>query len=129
LVRPWITPEDVREYSASDKVKQRTDQQLKTDIMRAESYVIYHTHNRFDDEKYDSGIPEDVVMAVTLLAEAYALKSINQINGVMSSETFDDYSYTMDTDTDLIDSLQLGPMLDPYVLKDSGKVIARLRKL
>lgn len=129
MVRPWITPEDVREYSASDKVKQRTDQQLKTDIMRAESYVIYHTHNRFDDEKYDSGIPEDVVMAVTLLAEAYALKSINQINGVMSSETFDDYSYTMDTDTDLIDSLQLGPMLDPYVLKDSGKVIARLRKL
>jgi hypothetical protein len=129
LVRPWITPEEVKEYSTSDKVKQRADQQLKADIMRAESYVIYHTHNRFDDEQYDSGIPEDVAMAVTLLAEAYALKSINQVNGVMSSETFDDYSYTMDTDTDLVDSLQLGPMLDPYVLTDNGKVIARLRKL
>lgn len=129
MERPWITPEKVREYSSSDKVKARTDRQLEADIMRAESYVIYHTHNRFDDEIYAQEIPEDVAMAVILLAEGYALKSINQTAGGMTSETFDDYSYTMDTDTDLIDSLQLGPMLEPYVRNDTGKVIVRLRKL
>jgi hypothetical protein len=129
LDRPWVTPEQVREYSISDKVKERTDQQLKADIMRAESYVIYHTHNQFKDKIYDQGIPEDVAMAVILLAEGYALTSVNQVNGAMASESFDDYSYTMDTDVDLIERLQLGPMLAPYVLTDNGKVIMRLRKL
>lgn len=129
MVRPWITPDRVREYSASAKVKERTDTQLKADIMRAESYVIFHTHNNFDSKEYEESIPEDVEMAVILLAEGYALKSVHQTSGAIASETFDDYSYTMDTDTDPVDSLLIGPMLDPYVISDKGKAVIKLRKL
>ena len=48
----------------------------------------------------------------------------------MSSETFDDYSYTVDIGSDIADSLGLGAMLEEYVLpEDQGKVVMKLRKL
>ena len=131
MERPWITPDNVREYTASEKVKARSDIQLRFDISRAENYVIYYTHNRFNTDEYTEKIPDDIEMALILLAEAYALKSQNALTvGSVKSETFDDYSYTIDTErTDLIADLQLGPMLDPYVLSDDGKVDMKLRKL
>lgn len=128
--RPWITPQKVKDYSSSDKVKARSDDKLAFDIARAERYVIYYTHNKFDTEEYASKLPSDVTMAVTLLAEAYAKQAIIQKEGVMSSETFDDYSYTMNSDSDIADSLDLALMLDDFVIpEDSGKVVMKLRKL
>lgn len=130
MERPWVKPEQVKEYSSSDKVKARSDAQLAFDIARAEKYVIFHTHNKFDTEKYENELPSDVTMAVILLAEAYAKQAIAQKDGTMSSETFDDYSYTLDTDSDIADNLGLGLMLDEYVLsEDNGKVVMKLRKL
>ena len=68
--------------------------------------------------------------AGTWMAEAYAKQAITQKEGALSSETFDDYSYTVDTETDIADSLGLGMMLAEYVLpEDSGKVAMNLRKL
>lgn len=128
--RPWITPEQVKKYSSSEKVKARSDKQLAFDIARAEKYVIFHTHNKFNAPEYESELPSDVTMAVILLADAYAKQAITQKDGAMSSETFDDYSYTVDTDSDLADSLGLGAMLDEYILpEDNGKVVMKLRKL
>lgn len=130
MQRPWVKPEQVKEYSSSTKVRERTDEQLAYDIARAEKYVIFHTHNKFDATKYRSKLPSDVTMAVILLAEAYAKQAIIQKDGAMSSESFDDYSYTIDTDSDIADSLGLGAMLDEYVIPDdSGKVIMKMRKL
>lgn len=130
MKRPWILPDEIREYTSSQKVKDRTDSQLAYDIARAEKYVIFHTHNKFESEEYESGLPSDVTMAVILLAEAYAKQAITQKDGVMSSETFDDYSYTVDTGSDIADSLGLGAMLEEYVLpEDQGKVVMKLRKL
>lgn len=130
MERPWIEPGKVKEYTSSEKVKERTDGQLRSDIARAERYVMYHTNNKFDSKEYDENLPEDVVMAVVLLSEAYAIKSINQERGFMSSETYDEYSYTVDTKTDLIDRLGLGPLLDEYVLQPgNGKVNMKLRKI
>lgn len=130
MKRPWILPDEIREYTSSQKVKGRTDSQLAYDIARAEKYVIFHTHNKFDAEEYENELPSDVTMAVILLAEAYAKQAIAQKDGAMSSETFDDYSYTIDTNSDVADSLGLGAMLDEYILpEDSGKVSMKLRKL
>ena len=130
MKRPWILPDEIREYTSSQKVKARTDAQLAYDIARAEKYVIFHTHNKFDSEEYESELPSDVTMAVILLAEAYAKQAITQKDGVMSSETFDDYSYTVDIGSDIADSLGLGAMLEEYVLpEDQGKVVMKLRKL
>lgn len=130
MQRPWVKPEQVRSYSSSSKVQDRSDEQLAFDIARAEKYVIFYTHNKFDSEEYANGLPSDVTMAVILLAEAYAKQAITQKDGAMSSETFDDYSYTLDTDSDIAERLGLGTMLDEYVIpEDNGKVVMKLRKL
>lgn len=130
MKRPWIEPKQIRDYTSSPKVKARTDVQLAYDIARAEKYVIFHTRNKFDSEEYESGLPSDVTMAVILLAEAYAKQAIVQKGGALSSETFDDYSYTVDMETDVADSLGLGAMLEEYVLpEDHGKAVMKLRKL
>lgn len=130
MERPWITPKDVKDYSDSPKVKARSDNQLQFDIARAEKHVISLTHNKFDSEEYLNALPSDVKVAAVLLAEAYAKRSIAQKEGMMSSETFDDYSYTIDSDADLDESLGIGPLLEDYVLDPSkGKVTMKLRKL
>lgn len=99
-------------------------------ISKVSSYVIYHTHNRFDTEEYEKELPQDVRMAVILLAEAYAKQAITQKEGAKSSETFDDYSYTMDNDSDIAENLGLALMLDDYIIQpDNGKVTMKLRKL
>lgn len=130
MQRPWVKPEQVRKYSSSSKVQDRSDEQLAFDIARAEKYVIFYTHNKFDSEEYADELPSDVTMAVILLAEAYAKQAITQKDGAMSSETFDDYSYTLDTDSDIAERLGLGTMLDEYVIpEDNGKVVMKLRRL
>lgn len=129
MTRPWIKPDDVRNYSSSDKVKERLDEKLKVDIARAEAYVIYYTHNDFTGTDYATKVPDDIRIAVTVLAEAYAKQAILQKNGSLNSETFDDYSYTASTDTETADSLGLGVMLDPYKLDSKGTAVMRLRKL
>lgn len=52
MVRPWVSPKEVRDYSDSEKVKAREDNKLMFDIARAEKYVIHHTHNHFDAAEY-----------------------------------------------------------------------------
>lgn len=130
MKRPWIEPGQVRDYTSSPKVEARNDIQLAYDIARAEKYVIFHTHNSFDSAEYEKELPPDVTMAVILLAEAYAKQAIVQKEGALSSETFDDYSYTVDMGIDVADSLGLGAMLEEYVLpEDHGKAMMKLRKL
>ena len=53
MVRPWVSPKEVRDYSDSEKVKAREDNKLMFDIARAEKYVIHHTHNHFDAAEYE----------------------------------------------------------------------------
>jgi len=80
--------------------------------------------------KYEKELPQDVRMAVILLAEAYAKQAITQKEGAKSSETFDDYAYTMDNDSDIAENLGLALMLDDYIIQpDNGKVTMKLRKL
>lgn len=130
MERPWVSSQEVKDYSDSDKVKARSDTKLAFDIARAEKYVIFNTHNKFDSEEYKEQLPSDVKMAVILLSEAYALKAIGMKEGSKSSETFDDYSYTMDLSADELERLGLGPLLDDYVITpESGKVNMKLRKL
>ena len=67
-------------------------------------------------------------MAVILLAESYANTDILTKNGSMKSESFDDYSYTLD-DRDEIERLGLGPLLDDFVIEQKGTITFRMRKL
>ena len=104
--RPWVTPEELKEYTEFEEVKNRADSKLKIDISRAESWVINYCNNRFDDpEKYPK-IPENVKTAVLLIAEAYAHNAVEQTKVRLKSETFDDYSYT--AESSIIDVGKLG---------------------
>lgn len=130
--RPWVTPEEVRDYTSYKEVKDRTDAQLAVDITKAEAYVIRYTKRKFDGIGADGSpeeLPDEVKTAVILLAEMYAYNAaIRQIR--IKSETFDDYSYTADTSMIDIDSLGLGGLLDDYVDDTArGDVLFRMRKL
>ena len=129
--RPWVTPDEVRNYTEYLEVKNRTDERLAIDIARAELYVIAYTRNDFQNTDKFPTIPESVRLAVILIAEMYAFNAATGRGGQFKSETFDDYSYTLrDTDAK-IDNLLLGPLLDPYVEgATAGTDIAmRMRKL
>lgn len=130
--RPWVTPQEVRDYSGYKEVKDRTDAQLAVDITKAEAYVIRYTKRKFDRIGTDGSqeeLPAEVKTAVILLAEMYAYNAaIRQVR--IKSETFDDYSYTTDTSIIDIDSLGLCGLLDGYVDDTArGDVLFRIRKL
>lgn len=129
---PWVLPKEIKAYSDYPTVQTRAAKKLRIDIARAEQYVISYTNNRFDDETLYPTIPESVKTAVLLVAELYAFSAAEGSSGkgAYQSETFDDYSYTAaDTDSKL-DNLQLGPLLDDYiVVKSKNTVTMRIRKL
>lgn len=124
--RPWVTPEEVKTYTDHKEIAERSNEKLKTDIFRAEQKVISITHNNFDSEELEK-IPESVKIAVMILAEAYANNSIEKSKKQIRSETFDDYSYSLDSGIIDIDSLDLDYLLKDYMLEvGSGNVILRM---
>lgn len=127
--RPWITPEEVKEYTDLKEVQERSDAKLKFDITRAEMKIISITNNKFDTDDYTE-LPDSVKMAAILLAEAYAKNTAEAAKKNIKSETFDDYSYTVEASTIDIDSIDLDGLLDEYMIeKGSGKIVMNLRAL
>lgn len=128
VTRPWVTPQEVREYSDYEDVQNRSDAKLRVDITRAEQAVISYTNNKFDDEDLTE-IPPNVKTAVILLAENYA-HSVYQVSRSYKSETLDDWSYTANDAQLSISDLGLESLLDEYkITAASGNVFMRLRKL
>lgn len=126
--RPWVFPDDVKEYSSYADVLERDDEKLETDIIRAEQMVISYTNNRFDSDEYTS-IPKSVKTAIILIAEQFA-HSAFQASRAYKSETMDDWSYTANDQQLSISDLGLESLLDEFkVTSGSGNVFMRLRKL
>ena len=124
--RPWVTPEEVREYSEIPAVQKRSDTRLKVDIARAEQYVITYTHNTFADVKE---VPQSVKTAVLILAEAYGHNAVTAAKEV-KSETFDDYSYTAEATQISVEALDIAALLDDFVITEARNgVTLRMRKL
>lgn len=86
-----ITPQDVKDYTTSSKVKARLDAQLNVDIQRAELKLEKLTGRKVTDPIF-TPLPEPVKTFLILWAEYYALKADVESSG-KKSETFDDYSY------------------------------------
>ena len=123
--RPWITPQEVRDYSSLSDVQTRSDVRLAVDIARAEQYVISYTNNMFEDEE----LPQTVKTAVLLLAEYYGHNAV-AASQTLKSETFDDYSYTLESGEISIESLGIAALLRDYVqAKSKGSVTMRMRRL
>lgn len=123
--RPWVTPQEVREYSETAKVRERSDTRLAVDIARAEQYVMTYTHNKFDK---CGAVPEAVKTAVLLLAESYGRNAVISAKGI-KSETLDDYSYTA-AEAVGADELDLAALLDEFVIVEPRNGITmRMRRL
>ena len=124
--RPWVTPQEVKDYSEIPAVQQRSDARLIVDIAWAEQYVITYTHNSFEDVEE---IPQAVKTAVLILAEAYGHNAVVAAREV-KSETFDDYSYTAEASQISVEALDLAALLDDYVKAEPRNgVTLRMRKL
>lgn len=124
--RPWVTPQEVKDYSEIPAVQKRSDARLTVDIARAEQYVITYTHNSFKDLEE---IPQAVKTAVLILAEAYGYNAVIAAKEV-KSETFDDYSYTAEASQISIGALDLAALLDDWVKSEPRNgVTLRMRKL
>lgn len=127
--RPWVTPSEVRAYSDYAEVAARTDAQLATDITRGEEYVIAYTNNNFADAATCPVIPAAVKTAIILLAEAYGYNS-HAATATMKSETFDDYSYTVEHKTIDVERLDIKALLDGFVVARAHQgTTMRMRKL
>lgn len=125
-----IAPEELKEYTEFEEVKNRADSKLKIDISRAESWVIDYCNNRFDDPEKYPDIPENVKTAVLLIAEAYAHNAVEQTKVRLKSETFDDYSYTAESSIIDVGKLGVESLLDDYVVvQPLNGVTMRLRSL
>ena len=107
MLRPWVSPQDLKDYTEIKEIKERADKKLAFDIARAEQKIIKITNNKFDAEEYAEQIPETVKMAIILVAEAYAKNTIEKAKKQIKSESFDDYSYTLDSGIIDLDSLNL----------------------
>ncbi len=130
--RPWVTPQEVRDYTDRQSVIDRTDEKLAIDIARAELYVIKYTRNRFDDDEKYPTAPEPIKIAVILIAEAYASYAIDFGNGAgtYKSESFDDYSYTAADMEYITSNLDLSSLLEEYIEPlTKNTVTMRMRKL
>ena len=124
--RPWITPQEVREYSEIAAVQNRSDTRLVVDIARAEQYVMVYTQNSFQEAHE---IPQAVKTAVLILAEAYAHNAVIKAKE-KQSETFDEYSYTAAVSQIGVETLDLAALLDDYIITEPRNgVILRMRKL
>ena len=127
MQRPWISPDDVKEYTDYPEVAERSEGKLKQDILRAEMKIIKITNNRFDDDEKYPEIPEQVKLATILVAEAYAKNLVERATKKIKSETFDDYSYEL-TATKDIDSpgLDLVELLADFVIQSRGNMHFRM---
>jgi len=130
--RPWVTPQEVRDYTEIGAIKARADEKLAIDIARAEYWVIDYCNNKFEDDAAYPTIPEPVKMAVILISEAYAHNAAKIASAGLKSETFDDYSYTA-ADSTLIDldDVDVSGLLGDYVIgvQTKSSVTMRMRRL
>ena len=130
MLRPWVSPQDLKDYTEIKEIKERADKKLAFDIARAEQKIIKITNNKFDAEEYSEKMPETVKMAIILVAEAYAKNTIEKPKKQIKSESFDDYSYTLDSGIIDLDSLNLEELLSDYIMSEGiGKMMMRLRAL
>lgn len=131
MSRPWITPNELVQFTEHEGVKNKSPTRMDVMISLAESKIIaYCKHDFSDEEKYPE-LPEEVKNATLILADALCYNDSLRTSGKLKSESYDDYSYSVDvteTSTDF-DILGITSLLDPFVLDDSGNLFMRVSVL
>ena len=79
--RPWVTPEEVIQYTSHEDVLKRPVEKLAFDISRAELKVIAKTNNSFGEEYPE--IPESVSEHIAII-HSYLCCVINSDNKMIT---------------------------------------------
>ena len=129
--RPWITPEELVKFTEHEGVKNKLPERMLVMISLAESKIIAYCKHDFSDKEKYSELPEAVKNATLILADAICYNDSLRTSGKLKSESYDDYSYSVDvteTSTDF-DILGITSLLDPFILDDSGDLFMRVSVL
>ncbi|WP_153732536.1 protein YqbG [Sporosarcina obsidiansis] len=96
----FITPTELKEYSAFESVKERADSLLRFDILEAEANVQKQIQLPLKDY---IPLPAEIRLALLKVAQYFALiNSDESISKGYKSEKIGDYSYTMGDGTSMI---------------------------
>lgn len=126
--RPWITVDDLSAFTEHEEVKNKSAVKTIVMIALAESKIINYCKQDFSNSEKYSEIPADVKNATLILADALCYNDSLQLTGKLQGETFDDYSYTIETvevSTDF-DILGISSLLAPYVIDEKGNTFLQL---
>lgn len=111
-----ITPQEVKEYTSFDSVKNRDDEKIHFDIVQAKQDIFKYCGHRFTTYQQ---LPDEVKLALIKLTEYYAL--INSDEGIakgIQSESLGNYSYSIGEKTY---KMNLKSLLDDYVENTSKR--------
>lgn len=112
--RPFITPDNLRDFTSYESVRKRYDERLAGDISRAELYAMDFCGQDFSDIQEGSLPAERLVLAVTLIAEMYAFNAELKANAAndsgggpfVRSESSQDYSCSYSNSKDDLISIE-----------------------
>lgn len=122
-----ITPEDVKNYSTFESVKNRPETQLKMDILEAVTYVNSKIEKPL--KEYEK-LPDELEIALLKVAQFYAL--VNGDESIVKgykSEKIGDYSYTL-SDGSSLSMPDVSGLLNAFMSADEKKtdgVFLRMR--
>lgn len=126
-----ISSIEVKDYTEFEVVKARCDNnKILHDILKAESEIYSICGHKF--EEYPS-IPQEVKLVCISLTEYYALIAVEEsiVKGY-TSERFEDYSYSMNSEGSLNKPVYLN-LLKDYIKNDTStlgrKVKFRMRAI
>lgn len=133
--RPFVKPEDLREYTSFDSVQQRSVEKMVSDIVEAEFYVMNYCKRDFSDVNESSIEAESLILAVKKLAEMISynkeLRASVANSGLggrsVKSESEDGYTYQYsDANDDMLTVEDIGVISILDKLKSTGNMRMRM---
>lgn len=120
--RPWITANELTDFSNHKEVIDTNSVRTTVLISLAESKIIAYCHHDFSDDEIYPSIPEEVKNAALILSDALVYNDNLRNDVSIKSQTFDDYSYTAEETLVPVsfDELGLSTLLDNYVLDNTS---------
>lgn len=137
--RPFITKDDVLEYSAYDLIQEATEKAVENAISRAEMWIMRYCKRDFADLDEGSLDADTLILADKMLSEAFLVNSqlraitVNTSeNGLtITQEVNPNYTFHYSTASEKtidINSVtsEIALLLEPLVLSDTGNTVMRI---
>ncbi len=136
--RPFVTPQDVKDFSTYDTIQEMTDSVIANQIARAELWIMSYCKRNFADLDEETTDADILILADKILTEAFSVNAQLRSMTVNSSldgryiaqEVNPNYTFhysQASNETINMDELfsEVGSMLDVLIAKDNGRTTVR----